>query len=161
MKQFFITFFANLAALIFVFGGPILLLMILIVASFSISTQSKRLLSIERGSILVFDLSVNVTDSPEHTDSTSVLDTALNGENNSVTLRHLTTAIEKAARDERIKALYLTGSFQPTTAPATPASTNCAKPSSTSSSRVRKSTPTWRPPRPAITTSPPPPATST
>jgi protease-4 len=113
MKQFFITFFANLTALIFVFGGPILLLMILIFASFSISSKGKRMLSIERGSILVFDLSVNVTDSPEHTTSTSVLDVALNGESNSVTLRHLTTAIEKAALDQRIHALFLTGSFQP------------------------------------------------
>jgi len=114
MKQFFITFFANLAALIFVFGGPILLLMILIVASFSVSTKGKRMISIERGSVLVFDLSVNVTDSPEHATPTSPLDAALNeGTNKSVTLRHLTTAIEKAAKDERIKALFLTGSFQP------------------------------------------------
>ncbi|MCE0499257.1 MAG: signal peptide peptidase SppA [Methylacidiphilales bacterium] len=114
MKQFFITFFANLAALLFVFGGPILLLMILIVASFSVSSKGKRMISIERGSILVFDLSVNVTDSPEHATPTSPLAAALNGDNNkSVTLRHLTTALEKAAKDERIKALFLTGSFQP------------------------------------------------
>jgi protease-4 len=114
MKQFFITFFANLAALIFVFGGPVLLLMILIVASFSVSTKGKRMISIERGSILVFDMSINVTDSPEHATPTSPLDAALNNDtNHSATLRHLTTAIEKAAKDERIKALFLTGSFQP------------------------------------------------
>src|SRR5277367_4868047 len=98
MKQFFITFFANLAALLFVFGGPVLLLIILIVASFSATSKGKRMISIERGLILVFDLSVNVTDSPEHAAPSSPLDVALNNNNNkSVTLRHHTTAIEKAA----------------------------------------------------------------
>ena len=60
MKQFFITFFANLAALLFVFGGPMLLFMILIIASFSAGSRGKTLVTIERGSILVFDLSMNV-----------------------------------------------------------------------------------------------------
>jgi protease-4 len=114
MKQFFITFFANLAALMIVFGAPVFLLMLLIIASFSVSAKGKRMISVERGSILVFDLSLNVTDSPEHATSVSPLDAALNNDDNkSTTLRHLTTAIEKAAKDERIKALFLTGSFQP------------------------------------------------
>ena len=115
MKQFFITFFANLAALLFVFGGPILLLFILIVASFSASSKAKHIISLERGSILVFDMSVNVTDSPEHaSNNNNPFDNALGGDDNrSVTLRSLTTALRKAARDERIKALFLLGSFNP------------------------------------------------
>jgi protease-4 len=115
MKQFFITFFANLAALLFVFGGPLLLMFILIVASFSASTKAKHIVSLERGSILVFDMSCNVTDSPEHASgNTNPLAGALGGDDNkSVTLRSLTTALRKAARDERIKALFLVGSFQP------------------------------------------------
>ncbi|HEY0256437.1 MAG TPA: signal peptide peptidase SppA, partial [Candidatus Methylacidiphilales bacterium] len=114
MKQFFITFFANLAALLFVFGGPLLLFTILIIASFSTSTQNKRVVSIERGSILVFDLSVNVTDSPEHASPISPFSAALGGsQNKSMTLRSLTTALAKAAKDDRIKALFLEGSFQP------------------------------------------------
>ena len=64
MKQFFIAFFANLAALLFVLGAPMLLFMILIVASISASSNGQRIVSIERGSILVFDMSMNVTDSP-------------------------------------------------------------------------------------------------
>ena len=113
MKQFFITFFANLAALLFVFGGPLLLFMILMVASFSASSKGKHLISIERGSILVFDLSVNVNDSPEHATPTSPFD-ALNGDNGkNVTLHRLITALNKAAKDDRIKGLFLTGSFQP------------------------------------------------
>jgi hypothetical protein len=59
MKQFFITFFANLAALLFVLGGPALLVFILIVASISAGSKGQRLV-IERGSILVLDLSMNV-----------------------------------------------------------------------------------------------------
>ena len=64
MKQFFITFFANLAALLFVFGGPMLLLFILILASFSFSSKTKHLITLERGSILVMDMSLNVTGLP-------------------------------------------------------------------------------------------------
>ncbi len=114
MKQFFITFFANLAALLFVLGGPLLLFIILIIASFSISSPTKHTILIGRDSILVFDLSLNVTDAPEHATSTNSLSAALSGnQNRSVTLHHLTTALEHAATDKRIQALFLEGSFQP------------------------------------------------
>jgi protease-4 len=114
MKQFFITFFANLAALLFVFGGPILLLLILIVASFSTGSKGQRLMPIERGSILVVDLSMNVSDSPEHATSTNPLNVALSGDSTrTVPLRRMLVAIKKAAKDERIKGMLLTGSFEP------------------------------------------------
>ena len=114
MKQFFITFFANLAALIFVFGGPMLLFFILIVASFSTSSQGKRMVSPERGSILVFDMSINVTDSPEHATSENSLSSALGQDQaRSMTLHRLVSALKKAAKDERITGLLLMGSFEP------------------------------------------------
>jgi protease-4 len=114
MKQFFITFFANLAALLLIFGAPLVLLLILIVASFSASVKTKHLTTLERGSILVFDMSVNVVDSPEHATENNPLSNAFsNDDSKSVTLRSLTTALQKAARDERIKGLLLIGSFQP------------------------------------------------
>jgi protease-4 len=114
MKQFFISFFANLAALFFVFGAPMLLLLILIVASISAGSKGKHLTSIERGSILVFDMSMNVTDSPEHATSTDPLTNALsNDDTKSVSLHGLLSALKKAAKDDRIKALLLTGSFEP------------------------------------------------
>lgn len=114
MKQFFITFFANLAALLFVFGGPVLLFMILMVASFSASSKGKRMLTIERGSILVMDLSVNVTDSPEHATPSGPLDGAFGGDKTkSVPLHRLLAAIKKASKDDRIKGLLLEGSFEP------------------------------------------------
>lgn len=114
MKQFFITFFANLAALLFVFGGPLLLIMILMVASFTVSPKTQRIVSIERGSILVLDMSINVTDSPEHASGNNPFGGAFGGDSTkSVTLRKLTTALKKAGKDDRIKGLLLTGSFQP------------------------------------------------
>lgn len=115
MKQFFITFFANLAALLVVFGGPMLLFLILIIASFSAGSRGKHLVTIERGSILVFDLSMNVTDSPEHATSTNPLSNALSGGDNtkSVPLHRLVGALKKAAKDDRIKGILIEGSFEP------------------------------------------------
>jgi protease IV len=114
MKQFFISFFANLAALIFVLGGPLLLVLILIVASISANSKGKHLVTIERGSILVLDMSMNVTDSPEHASSTDPLTSALSQDNTkSVSLHKLLNAIKKAAKDDRIKGMLLVGSFQP------------------------------------------------
>jgi protease-4 len=114
MKQFFINFFANLAALLVVFGGPFLLFMLLLVVSMSVSSKTQHLAFIERGSILVFDMSVNVTDSPEHATSTSPLDLALGGDSTkSVTLHRIVTALQKAAMDERIRGLLIKGSFDP------------------------------------------------
>jgi len=114
MKQFFIAFFANLAALFFVLGGPLLLLLILLVASFSASTHVQNSMGIQRNSILVFDMSLNVTDAPEHASSVNPLGALTGGDTSkSVTLRSLTLALEKAAKDDRIKALFLQGSFEP------------------------------------------------
>ncbi len=115
MKQFFITFFANLAALLFVFGGPMLLLLILIAASFSSSLKNKHTVTLQRGTILVMDLSMNVSDSPEHASDNSPFNGALGGDDTrSMTLRSLLSALKKAARDSRIKALFIVGSFEPT-----------------------------------------------
>jgi protease-4 len=114
MKQFFISFFANLAALLFVFGGPVLLVVILIVASFSASTRVQRSMTIERGSILTFDMSLDVVDSPEHANTVSPLSAVTGGSSTrSVTLRSLTQALAKAAKDDRIKGLFLSGAFEP------------------------------------------------
>jgi protease IV len=114
MKQFFISFFANLAALLFVMGGPVLLFLILIIASISAGSKGQHLVMIERGSILVFDMSLNVADSPEHATSTDALTNALSGDNTkSVSLHRLIMALKKAAKDDRIKGMLLTGSFQP------------------------------------------------
>jgi protease-4 len=114
MKQFFISFFANLAALLFVLGGPMLLLFILIVASISAGSKGQHIVSIDRNSILVFDMSVNVADSPEHATSNDPLASALsNDKTPSLSLHRLLKAIQKAGKDDRIRGILLTGSFEP------------------------------------------------
>jgi len=61
-------------------------------------------------SILVFDLSLSVTDSPPVLDPSSVLNQVLLGETDtSITLRSLTQAIVHAATDDKIVALLLDG----------------------------------------------------
>jgi protease-4 len=114
MKQFFVSFFANLAALLLVFGGPVLLLFILIVASISAGSKGKHLSTIERGSILVFDMSINIVDSPEHASATDVITSVLsNDDTKSVSMHRLLNGIRKAAKDDRIKGILLEGSFAP------------------------------------------------
>jgi protease-4 len=114
MKQFFISFFANIAALLVVLGVPMVLFFLILIISASLSSRSQHLAFIERGSILVFDMSVNVTDSPEHATSSSPIDRALNNDTTeSMTLRQLVTALQKAAKDDRIKGLLIKGSFTP------------------------------------------------
>jgi protease-4 len=114
MKQFFISFFATLAALLVVFGAPLLLCFILVAASFSVSSHAKHSVTLERGSILTFDMSVNVTDDPERATPVSPLQALTNNDSSkTVTLRNLTVALAKAAKDDRIKGLFLTGSFNP------------------------------------------------
>ncbi len=96
MKQFFISFFANLAALLLVFGAPLLILFLCLVISLSFSSKGQHFTFIERGSILVFDMSINVTDSPEHATSSTPLDAALNqNATKSMTLRSL---VDRAAK---------------------------------------------------------------
>jgi protease-4 len=57
---------------------------------------------------------MNVTDSPEHATSTDPLTNALSNDNTkSVPLRRLVTALKKAAKDDRIKGILITGSFEP------------------------------------------------
>jgi protease-4 len=91
------------------------LFLILIIASFFAGSRGKHLVTIERGSILVFDLSMNVTDSPEHASPTDPLTNALNNDDSrSVPLHRLLNALKKAAKDDRIKGMLITGSFEPT-----------------------------------------------
>ncbi len=62
-------------------------------------------------SVLVYDLSLNITDSDPTSSTREALGEALSGdETNSITLRTVLDSLEKARRDKRIVALYLDGS---------------------------------------------------
>ena len=62
-------------------------------------------------SVLVFDLSLDITDSDPSSSTSEAIEEALSGEQaNSVTLRTVLDSLDKAAKDKRIVALYLDGS---------------------------------------------------
>jgi len=71
--------------------------------------------TIKKGSILAFNLSVNITDSPAGLNPTQVLQDALEGEGpaDSVQLYPILRALEQAATDDRIAGLHLYGSLTP------------------------------------------------
>jgi protease-4 len=59
-------------------------------------------------------MSLNVVDSPEHSNVVTPLSALVGADaTRAMTLRKLTRALEAASKDERIKALFLEGSFQP------------------------------------------------
>ncbi len=62
-------------------------------------------------SVLVFDASLNITDTDPSSSTSEAIEEALSGEKaNSVTLRTVLDSLDKAAKDKRIVALYLDGS---------------------------------------------------
>ena len=71
-------------------------------------------MTLERGSILVVDLDMNVTDSPEHASPTDPLSSALNSNATpSMPLLQLVKAIKYAGKDDRIKGMLIQGSLEP------------------------------------------------
>lgn len=70
---------------------------------------------IKQGSILVFDMSVNITDGPAGFDAQQAVQEAVLGEGpaNNVRLYPLVRALEQAATDKRIAGLFLHGSLTP------------------------------------------------
>jgi len=103
LQQTFASFIGSLAGLFFFFalgaGGVFFLFMALIMSSDTPQIESQ--------SVLVFNLSSQVTDrNPDRN-----LPSLLAEENpNILTLRQITTAINQAAEDDRISALFLDGS---------------------------------------------------
>lgn len=107
LKQTFASVVGSLLGLFIFFGlgtGGLLLLLI-VVASRDTEPQVKD------KSVLVYDLSLNITDAKPSSGSSAILQEALSGENNNtVTLRTVLDTLEKARRDKRIVGLYLDGS---------------------------------------------------
>ena len=110
MKDFLKMFFASLAAMAMVcFGG--FLLMVIFVGAISTFQTPKPV--VKRGSVLVFDMSANIQDRPVAITQEQIISEALGrGGVQSYSLRALLNAIEAAADDTRIEALYLKGSLQ-------------------------------------------------
>ncbi len=105
MKDFFKNLFASLLALV-LFCGFIFIFFIAIAAA----GGSKTLVAPK--SVLVFDLSTNIPDSLPEAGPGEALQQALNGRESATPLYALIKALDRAAKDNRISALYLTGNPQ-------------------------------------------------
>jgi len=69
---------------------------------------------VPKDAMLVLNLSMNVTDTPQADDDLAVLRSALvSNEPPTVHLRALLSALDAAAVDDRIKGIYIHGSFLP------------------------------------------------
>ena len=106
LKQTFASVVGSLLGLFIFFGlGTTGLLLLIAVASRDTEPQVKD------KSVLVFDLSLNITDAKPSSGTSAVLQEALTGEdNNTVTLRTVLDSLEKARRDKRIVGIYIDGS---------------------------------------------------
>lgn len=113
MKNFLTSMLGTVAGLlIFLVGGAAVLFgLIIAIAAVSSSKKAPR---IEKGSYLVLDLSVNITDAPPQMDGAALIG-ALSGKEESKTwqLRKLTRAIQAAAKDDDIAGIFLFGQFSP------------------------------------------------
>ena len=102
MKDFFKHLFASLLALV-LFSGAFFLLFIAIAAA----GGSK--VTVPEKAVLIFDLSTNIPDSVRDAEPGEALRQALSGRENATPLYTLIQALDRAAADKRIVALYLTG----------------------------------------------------
>ncbi len=107
LKQTFASVVGSLLGLFIFFGIGVtgLVLMLILVASRDTEPQVKA------KSVLVYDLSLNITDAPSKSGTSALLQQALSGEdNNTIALHTVLDTLEKARRDPRIIGIYLDGS---------------------------------------------------
>jgi protease-4 len=110
MKQFFKMVLACFVAV--VFAGAVSLFFLLVMLG-SLAARSDQRPVVADGSILVFDVSANISDAPDENATGALLAEALgNGGPPRLQLRKVIDAIDRAADDPRIKGLLLHGSFE-------------------------------------------------
>ncbi|MGB3491926.1 MAG: signal peptide peptidase SppA [Elainellaceae cyanobacterium] len=112
MRDFFKYVFANLLSLI-LFSALSLGAFVALIVGIAFTAQEPEP-RIKRDSMLVFDLSVEITDSQPTSTASEVIGEALSGTSSSPTiaLRTVLDALEAAANDDRIAGLYLDGNVQ-------------------------------------------------
>lgn len=107
LKQTFASTIGSLAGLILFFSLGTSGLLFLLIAAAVKDTGPQ----VKDKSVLIFDLSLNITDSEPISSTSDVIGEALAGEKaKSVTLRTVLETLDKARQDKRIIALYLDGS---------------------------------------------------
>ncbi|MDR0352646.1 MAG: signal peptide peptidase SppA [Opitutaceae bacterium] len=116
MKNFFTSLLGSLAGLVIFSLGALFCSFLLIVVIASLGGGGgKKKITVEKGSYLVLDMSVNLTDAPPRIDRNLVAG-ALAGGNGTppvLQLREATRALRSAATDRRIAGVFLHGRFTP------------------------------------------------
>ncbi|MDF3059087.1 MAG: sppA [Rariglobus sp.] len=110
MKNFFASFLGTLAALALAITGVVVMSFGLLVAVSALDPQVKPF---ESGSYLVFDLSVNITDTPVAVDGLNPAALLGGGEARTLQLRAVTHALREAGSDKRIAGVVMLGSLTP------------------------------------------------
>ncbi|HEY9599510.1 MAG TPA: S49 family peptidase, partial [Cyanophyceae cyanobacterium] len=107
LKQTFASLIGSLAGLILFFGIGTGGLLLLIIAAASKDTGPQ----VKDKSVLVFDLSLDISDSQPSSSTSEALGQVLSSDqSNKITLRTVLDVLDKARQDKRIIALYLDGS---------------------------------------------------
>jgi protease IV len=110
MKDFFKTVFAVLVAL--AFAGVLAMFLFAAIIG-GLASLGEQRPAIAAGSMLVYDLSINISDAPPSSDGREILNQALGQRGPSVLpLRSVVQAIDRAATDRNITGIYLHGSAQ-------------------------------------------------
>ncbi len=108
MKDFFKSFFASVLALLLVAGIGFGLFFVMIAAAGAAKPV------VPAKAILVFDMGTNIPDSAAESSPGEAFSRALSGrEDGGVPLASLTAALDRASKDPKIAALYLTGNISP------------------------------------------------
>jgi protease IV len=108
MKNFFTSMFGALVALMIFTVGCALLFVGFIGAMAALGRSDKTGPGFDRGSYLVFDLSLNISDAPAPVDLG-----LLGGKPDSLQLRTVTRSLRAAAKDDRIAGVFITGELTP------------------------------------------------
>lgn len=109
MRDFLKQTLATLLAL-FIFLGVSVGGFLLLILSLSMLASRDTAPAVRDKSVLVFDLSQTITDTPASSSTRDVLNDAISGSRpNTVSLRSVLNSIDEAAKDNRIVGIYLSG----------------------------------------------------
>ena len=108
MKNFFTSMLGALVALMIFSVGCAVLMVGFVAAMAALGRSEKSGPAFERGSYVVFDLSLNISDAPAAVDLG-----LLGGKPDSLQLRTVTRALRAAAKDDRVAGVFMTGDLTP------------------------------------------------
>jgi len=107
LKQTFASAIGTLLGLLLFFGLSVSGMLVILVA---LAAQDRKP-QVKDKSVLIYDLSLNITDAPRNSSTSALIQNALLGEDNrTIALRTVLDTLEKARRDPKIIGIYLDGS---------------------------------------------------